>query len=295
MINKDKFRMGFLLADILILPYNNFVMLLTPITCSKVNYILPHASLLHPEYPMRALSDDRILNLAAEWYESGHDLAIAVVIQTWGSSPRPTGSDMIIRDDDQIEGSVSGGCVESAVIEAAHDVMASATSKQLDFHVVDEEAWQVGLSCGGAISVWICAASSMTDSASHLFTHITSQCSKRNAIAIDCHISQHLAPMAIEAGFDVTVIDPRTFFINEDRFPEPALIHDWPDESLVAAALDKDTAVVTLSHDPKLDDAALQIALQSPVFYIASLGSHRTHIKRCERLRQNGFNDEQLA
>ncbi len=206
---------------------------------------------------------------------------------------------MIIRDDDQIEGSVSGGCVESAVIEAAHDVMASATSKQLDFHVVDEEAWQVGLSCGGAISVWICAASSMTDSASHLFTHITSQCSKRNAIAIDCHISQHmmtianpdqpanalcdngsrfhlviesqprlyiigavhisqhLAPMAIEAGFDVTVIDPRTYFINEARFPEPALIHDWPDESLVAAALDKDTAVVTLSHDPKLDDAAL--------------------------------------
>ena len=97
---------------------------------------------------MRALSDDRILNLAAEWYQSGHDLAIAVVIQTWGSSPRPRGSIMIIRDDNQMEGSVSGGCVESSVIEAAHHVMADATANQLDFHVVDEGR-AVGLSCGG--------------------------------------------------------------------------------------------------------------------------------------------------
>ena len=286
---------------------------------------------------MRALSDDRILNLAAEWYQSGHDLAIAVVIQTWGSSPRPRGSIMIIRDDNEMEGSVSGGCVESTVIEAAHHVMADATAKQLDFHVVDEEAWAVGLSCGGSISVWICAASAMADNAAHLFTYITSQCSERNVIAMDCHISQpmmtianpdqpantlsdngscfhlvieaqprlfivgavhisqHLAPMAIAAGFDVTVIDPRTYFINEARFPEPALIKEWPDETLIAATLDKNSAVVTLTHDPKLDDAALQIALQSPVFYIASLGSHRTHRKRCERLRQNGYDNEQIA
>lgn len=297
---------------------------------------------------MRPLSDDYILTIAADWHQSGHDLAIAIVIQTWGSSPRPAGSIMIIRDDDLVEGSVSGGCVESAVISAAHDVMAGKSSQRLDFAVADADAWQVGLSCGGAISVWVCAASAFGSDAADLFSYVKARSAQHQMIAIDCqlhqhqmkavspkqerqetqeahiypvnqcsddashfvlvippeprlyiiggvHISQHLAPMAIAAGFNTTIIDPRSHFANAERFPNITMITDWPDEILDAANIDEHTAIVTLTHNPKLDDAALHVALEKPAFYIASLGSRHTHAKRCERLKADGFNDDQLA
>ena len=105
------------------------------------------------------------------------------------------------------------------------------------------------------------------------------------------HIAQFLAPMAALAGFDVIIIDPREAFATEARFPGITLVTEWPGPALAKAGLDDRTAVVTLTHDPKLDDPALVAALQSPVFYIGALGSTRTHAKRVERLREQGLAD----
>lgn len=114
------------------------------------------------------------------------------------------------------------------------------------------------------------------------------------------HIAQHLAPMAAAVGFAVTVIDPRTAFATAERFPGErfpgvALQTEWPDDALAAHGLDAATAVVTLSHDPKLDDPALRLALPSAAFYVGALGSRKTHAKRLERLRAAGLADDALA
>ena len=109
------------------------------------------------------------------------------------------------------------------------------------------------------------------------------------------HISQPLVPMAALAGFQVIVIDPRRGFATDARFPDVTLETDWPDEAMTKLKPDVRTAVVTLTHDPKLDDPALAVALRSPAFYLGALGSRRTHAKRVERLRALGFGDEAIA
>lgn len=110
----------------------------------------------------------------------------------------------------------------------------------------------------------------------------------RMAIVGAVHIAQALAPMAAAAGYDVSVIDPRGAFASAERFPGVAVSGDWPDEALEAAGLDSRSAVVALTHDPKLDDPALTLALRSEAFYIGALGSRRTHARRLERLRESG-------
>ncbi len=110
------------------------------------------------------------------------------------------------------------------------------------------------------------------------------------------HVAQSLVPMAVAAGFAVTIVDPRGAFATADRFPgDVALNHDWPDDAMAALAPDTRTAVVTLTHDPKLDDPALDRALASPAFYVGALGSRRTHAKRLERLNELGHGAEAVA
>ncbi|GAB4179073.1 MAG: hypothetical protein OHK0024_17360 [Thalassobaculales bacterium] len=109
------------------------------------------------------------------------------------------------------------------------------------------------------------------------------------------HIAQALVPMAGILGYAVTVIDPRRAFATDSRFPEVALRHDWPDEAMAVLKPDARTAVVTLTHDPKIDDPALVAALRSPAFYIGALGSRRTHGRRLDRLRAEGFDEAALA
>ena len=109
------------------------------------------------------------------------------------------------------------------------------------------------------------------------------------------HITQALAPMASLAGYEVIVVDPRRAFATAERFPGLTLSHDWPDEALDAIKLDERSAVVTLTHDPKLDDPALDRALRSPAFYIGSLGSKKTHAARLHRLSEAGFDETALA
>ena len=280
------------------------------------------------------LTNDHILMTADNWRQQGHDVALAVVIHTWGSSPRQRGALMAIRDDGQIAGSVSGGCVETAVMESGLRLMQEGGAERLDFGVADETAWRVGLSCGGKISVWVCPSSAME---AGLLEDAAGLIAARKPVAITCdlaagqmlvatdqgdansldagetrfrlevvakprllivgavHISQHLAPMAVDAGFDVTVIDPRTTFANEERFPGINIVSDWPQDVLAGLVPDAQTALVTLTHDPKIDVAALTATLAHPVFHIACLGSRRTHQARLERLTEKGFNGDQLA
>jgi xanthine dehydrogenase accessory factor len=109
------------------------------------------------------------------------------------------------------------------------------------------------------------------------------------------HIAQALAPMASLAGYDVTIVDPRRAFATDARFPEVRMIDEWPDEALARLKPDGRTAIVTLTHDPKIDDPALAAALASPAFYVGALGSTRTHAKRLERLGARGFGERDFA
>jgi xanthine dehydrogenase accessory factor len=126
-----------------------------------------------------------------------------------------------------------------------------------------------------------------------LFVHVHNP-AMRLLIVGAVHIAQALAPLAVLSGYDVTVIDPRGAFATEARFPGIKLNHDWPDEGLTALAPDVRTAIVTLSHDPKLDDPALIAALRSPAFYVGALGSKRTHALRLDRLRDEGLSEAQV-
>ncbi len=117
----------------------------------------------------------------------------------------------------------------------------------------------------------------------------------RLAIVGAVHIAQRLAILARDLGYEITLIDPRRGFLTEARFPGVVLNHDWPDVALEAFALDARSAVVTLSHDPKLDEPALGVALRSPCFYVGALGSRRTQERRRDRLREAGLTDAELA
>lgn len=109
------------------------------------------------------------------------------------------------------------------------------------------------------------------------------------------HIAQRLVPMAMETGYEVVVVDPRRAWATDARFPDVRLLTDWPDEALEALKPDRRTAIVVLTHDPKLDDPALTVALASPAFYVGALGSTRTHAKRTARLRESGVDEAAIA
>ena len=134
----------------------------------------------------------------------------------------------------------------------------------------------------------------VADGGARYFIHVFSP-PRRMAVVGAVHIAQVLVPMAALAGFDVTVIDPRRAFATDARFPMVTLSTEWPDEALGALRPDRRTAIVTLTHDPKLDDPALEVALRSDAFYIGALGSTRTHGQRLARLKELGFGDDQLA
>ena len=126
-----------------------------------------------------------------------------------------------------------------------------------------------------------------------IFVHVYNPPS-RLIIVGAVHIAQALAPMASLMGYAVTIVDPRRAFATDARFPTVTLSDDWPDEAMEKLSPDRRTAVVTLTHDPKLDDAALSVALKSPAFYIGSLGSRRTHASRLQRLAALGFSEAEL-
>lgn len=260
--------------------------------------------------------NDTILTAARDW--AGAPLALATVTSTWGSAPRPRGSHMLVHADGRFEGSVSGGCVESDILATAAEVIAGAPFVVKRYGVADAAAWEVGLPCGGEIEVMVQrvgadgfdpalfaaidtarAGGQPIDLATDLSTGRTQvggeggfinryDPPRRLLIVGAVQIAQGLAGMARELGIATTVIDPRARFLTEERFPGVTLDDRWPDEALVALRPDAATAVVTLSHDIKIDDPALIEALKTPAAYVGALGSRRSHAARLERLAAAG-------
>jgi xanthine dehydrogenase accessory factor len=267
---------------------------------------------------------DRLLTHAALWRDQR--LALATVVSTWGSAPRPRGSHMLVAADGRFEGSVSGGCVEGEVLANAAEVIAGGGFRRLRYGVADTAAWEVGLPCGGEIEVIVQPVSDegfphalfgqigaaqdegdALDLTTDLVTGRTSAAPvidgfrnfyappRRLLIVGAVQIAQSLAPLARQVGMAVTLIDPRGRFLTEERFPGVTLDDRWPDEAVAAAKPGPATAVVTLSHDVKIDDPALEAALSSKAGYMAALGSRRSHAARLERLAAKGFSSDDLA
>jgi len=289
-----------------------------------------------------------IFTKAFEWLAEGRDIAIATVIQTWGSAPQPVGSQLLIDADGNFLGSVSGGCVEAEVITKAADVIASGEPKSLEFGVDDNVAWKVGLACGGSIRIFVEKVESSRNSSDGLLHRLVDDVETRRQVALvtdlatgaqnlahspydlgkelapvledafrcdksialageigevfinvfnptvrliivgAVHIAQQLVPMARSLGDDVVIVDPRTAFATQERFADAKISREWPDEALPKIGVDARTALIALTHDPKIDDPALIHALSSNAFYVGALGSRKTHAKRVERLRIAG-------
>lgn len=290
------------------------------------------------------------------WRKDGHRFALAIVTQTWGSSPRPLGSAMGVRDDGAVCGSVSGGCVEGAVIEASRAAIADGKPRELAFEGAGGDLWEVGLSCGGRIQVWIDPNPVERDpavwnetverSAANLdlvtavsidppetrhwipdsgqirdpldremqaaFARRTSgeatfdgrrwfirvQATRDRMLIVGAvHIAGPLVLFARELGFETVIVDPRAAFAAQSRGgPEPdRTLIAWPHAAFDEIGLSESTYAVVLTHDPKIDDAALAILVRSPVAYIGALGSRSTHAKRLTDLAARGLSEAELS
>ena len=305
-----------------------------------------------------------ILADLTRWRSEDKSIALATVIQTWGSSPRGVGSKMAITMDGKMTGSVSGGCVENAVVEAGIQSLKTNRPQLLHFGVTNETAWEVGLACGGSIDVFVkplendffgkllsaCNnispfviatvirgpdrslgreflihendrsagwfGNGLEEQILDLSSEILSQRNTRRIALNDevelfietilpqptliliggVHIALALASLAKTLGYRTVIIDPRKAWGNKERFPEvDQLIHAWPEDAFEEIEVTHSTAIVTLTHEPRLDDPALKIALESSAFYIGALGSKSTHAKRCERLLNDGMGESQLS
>ncbi|NNF90130.1 MAG: XdhC family protein [Boseongicola sp.] len=285
---------------------------------------------------------DQVPEVALAWAEAGKRVALATVVKTWGSAPRPVGAQLVIDDEMTFQGSVSGGCVESAVIFEAVEAMQDGSCRVLSFGVSDDSAFEVGLACGGEIEVMVEPVGvGHGPTLDELRTLVAARSARRPVVwEIDTanwsrrllerdpgddgleerfrtdrsvredgvfrgvhnpplrlvivgavHIAQPLVRMARLAGYDVVLSDPRDSFASAARFPDETFLDGWPDEALEAFGLDARTAVLTLSHDPKIDTPALQVALASEAFYIGALGSSRTHAKRVAALQEAGVSE----
>lgn len=304
-----------------------------------------------------------ILTDVEKWIDAGETIALATVIQTWGSAPRKAGSHMAFTLSGKIIGSVSGGCVENAVIEAGLEVLKTNQPQFLHFGVADETAWGVGLACGGSIDIFVNVLNPVffqqvktvleneisavhavvirgTDKllgkeviiaediqtfgslgnewdsrvlslAMETLSHRSSRRVKLNedieifmgmiqpsptlAIVGGTHISIALVALAKTLGYKTIVIDPRKAWGNAERFPNvDVLIQAWIDEAFGQIKINSSTAVAVLTHDPKIDDPAIKIALNSSAFYVGALGSKTTNAKRRERLLNDGVSESQI-
>jgi xanthine dehydrogenase accessory factor len=259
--------------------------------------------------------NDRVIAAARAW--AGAPLALATVVSTWGSAPRPRGSHMLVHADGRFEGSVSGGCVETDILQTAAEVIAGAPTQLKRYGVADAAAWEVGLPCGGEIAVLVQPVSA-DGFDPELFDRVADARAEGRALVVTTdlatghsserpqetgevfinrydpprrllvvgavQIAQALVAQAATLGIDAVVIDPRARFLTPERFPGATLDDRWPDEAVAALRPGPATAVVTLSHDVKIDDPALLEALRHPTAYVGALGSRRSHAARRERL-----------
>ncbi len=273
-----------------------------------------------------------VLDELNEWTRDSEEIAVATVVETWGSSPRPLGSKMLVTRSGKMAGSVSNGCIEGAVFEEAQNVLKSGQPKIAAFGVADDVAFEVGLACGGHIEVFIqpfgrvqqqVLAMLNRDEPATLKTNLVTgdaevvegtppgtELAKRDGdvfvepfrrpahlvIIGAIHIAIPLHRLAKLMGYRVTVVDARAKFATKERFPEAdELIVAWPDEAMTKIAVDNSTYVVVLTHDPKFDLPALRSVLQKDAGYIGAIGSRKTNQNRFDALRKEGFTEEQLS
>ena len=273
-----------------------------------------------------------VLSELRSWTEDKEQIALATVVETWGSSPRPLGSKMAVTRSGKMAGSVSNGCIEGAVFEAAQRVLKTGEPNLAAFGVADDVAFSVGLACGGHIEVFIQPFAPVHERlmdllaenrAATLRTNLAtgeaelsdgtpagSELARRDGdvfvepfrrpahliIVGAIHIAIPLHRLAKLMAYRVTVVDARAKFATRERFPDAdELIVAWPDEAMAMLPLDNSAYVVILTHDPKFDLPALRAVLGKPVGYIGAIGSRKTNQNRFDALRAEGFTDEQLA
>ena len=308
-----------------------------------------------------------ILGTMKRWQAEKRSVALATVVKTWGSAPRREGAKMGITDEMAMIGSVSGGCVEGAVVEEALAGLKDGNPRLLKFGVADDMAWEVGLTCGGSIEVfvepldalWWDALADLAENDKFGVTVTVmdganigekvllngagdvlyktdalpedmlarlkvaaADCSKSGIVTLEqradegetrvmvdmqverphliliggVHVSIPLQAMAAQVGFRVSIVDPRSAFASNERFPNAAnILHSYPDKALPQLGLDRSTYLAVLTHDPKIDDKALITALPANIPYVGVLSSGRTHRQRVARLKEAGLSDELIA
>ncbi len=274
--------------------------------------------------------DLEVLKHAHDWLEGGRKLWLVTVTQTFGASPRPPGSLMAMRDDGIVVGSVSGGCIEDDLVARREEFLGAKPILQ-SYGVSAEEARRFGLPCGGQLEVVIEAALDIPRldelftkiSAGEVFARVVNLShggwiyrpaaptdeTTRNEVEFTCihgprwrlliigasEIARYLAEVAATLDFQVFVCDPREEYHTAWRVPGSVFVDGMPDDAVLAFKPDGHTVIVTVSHDPKLDDMALLEALKTPAFYIGAVGSKKTSDERRARLREFDLSDAQIA
>jgi xanthine dehydrogenase accessory factor len=273
-----------------------------------------------------------VLRKSAEWVDDGRRVLLVTVTKTWGSSPRPEGAMLAVREDGLVAGSVSGGCIEDDIVDRTRREGVHATKCEVvTYGISADEAHRFGLPCGGTIQLVLEPLSRESgirallrevetghlvarrlDLASGFATLHPAQAT--DGLAFDgkvlrtihgpryrmlvigaSHLSRYLAEMAVGLGYEVTICDPREEYTETWDLPGVRLVRTMPDDTVQAMKPDERSAVVALTHDPKLDDLALMEALKSRAFYVGAIGSRANNEKRRERLREFDVTVDEIA
>jgi xanthine dehydrogenase accessory factor len=276
--------------------------------------------------------DLEVLKSSARWLEQGHRALLVTVVKTWGSSPRPEGAMLAVRDDGLVIGSVSGGCIEDDLIDRVRQRGIEQTLPEaVKYGITAEEAHRFGLPCGGTIQLVLepltkesgiaelCNAVEDGQLVARTVDMATGAARLTPAQATDGvdfdekrlltihgpryrmlvigagQLSRYLCNIAVGLDYQVTVCDPREEYTDEWNIPGTKIVRTMPDDTVLDMKLDERCAVIALTHDPKLDDLALMEALKTPAFYVGALGSRRNNAARRERLKEFDLNDAELA
>lgn len=277
--------------------------------------------------------DIEVIRTALDWQSRGHRVVLGVVVRTWGSAPRPPGSLMIIRDDGQVAGSVSGGCIEDDLIRrVAAGELAMRLPESTVYGQTAEEVRRFGLPCGGSVQVVLEPLTSQSqlrellvlieqhqrverrlDMGTGLIRlgtakegdklqfdgqSLTTVHGPRVRLLIigGGQLSRYLASMAVMLDYQVTVCEPRLEYHESwESMSGVNLSKLMPDDLVLAMSLDHNSAVVALTHDPKLDDMALMEALRTPAFYVGALGSRNNNAQRRKRLLELDVTEAEVA
>jgi len=276
--------------------------------------------------------DIEVLRTAEEWRRSGHRAALGTIVRTWGSAPRPVGAMVAIRDDGQIVGSVSGGCVEDDLVEKVKEKFAAANKPEVvTYGVTNEEATRWGLPCGGTLELVLEPVTEASGIAELLKKIQSQQLVKRrlemesgrstlepgrwqDVLEFDGRIlstvhgprwrlvligagqlTRYLAEMARMLDYHVAVIDPREEYASGWDLAAVPINRGMPDDVVRELQLDGHSALVALTHDPKLDDLALMEGLKSAAFYVGAIGSKKNNDARRERLKEFDVSAEEIA